>query len=62
MVMGCKLEMTWYRIVLSYAVFSIIAKNNIVVDAAPIGRWMISKTIDDITTWVRKKSGSIEKL
>jgi len=50
--------MLW-RIVLPYAVFGVIVKNDIVVDSAPIGKWMIGKTLNFIQLWVANKNGTI---
>lgn len=51
-------NMLW-RIVLPYAVFGIIVVDNIIVNSAPIGKWMIGKTLDFIQTWVASKNGTI---
>lgn len=52
-----------YRIVLPYACFGVdVDDNGQVVDAAPIGRWMIGKSLELITRWVRGKHGTIEDL
>ena len=52
----------WLRIELSYAVFAVAIKAGIVVDAAPIARWMIGKARLDVEAWVRRKSGIIVEL
>jgi len=53
--------MTNYRIVLSYACFSITVNNSgIVTDTAPIGKWMIGKHIEFIKKWIFKKNGEID--
>ena len=54
--------MTHCRIVLPYAVFGIAARGGMVVEAAPIGAWMIGKTIVFVRAWVIKKCGSMEDL
>lgn len=51
-----------YQIDISYACFRIDTDNNICIDAAPIAKWMIGKTVDDITAWVFKKNGKIIEL
>jgi transcription elongation GreA/GreB family factor len=47
-----------YQISLPYATFGIIVRENYVSNAAPIGRWMIGKTLGEVLQWVRKKNGS----
>ena len=51
-------NMLW-RIVLPYAVFGVIVKNNIIVDSAPIGKWMIGRTLDFIQLWIANKNGTM---
>ena len=48
-----------YRISFFYATYGIITKDNVVIGAAPIGKWMIGKNIEDIKAWVKKKNGLI---
>jgi hypothetical protein len=48
-----------YIIDLSYAYFGIIVENDVVINAAPIGRWMIGNSLHQITVWVRHKNGKI---
>ena len=52
------------RINLSYATFGILVdcSSNVVIDSAPIGKWMINKTLCDIERWVYSKNGVIELL
>lgn len=55
--------MTWYRVVLPYAVFAVVATDAGVVQVtAPIGRWMRLKRLQEIMHWVRGKGGTVEKL
>ncbi len=54
--------MVTYRIVLSYAVFSIDIVDSIVTDTAPIAYWMKGKSIDFVKRWVAEKKGSIDIL
>lgn len=55
--------MIWYRISLRYAVFSVITTNGgVIVNAAPIGKWMRGKTVKFMRTWVSSKGGTIERL
>jgi hypothetical protein len=51
-----------YRIVLPYAVFAITTKDSLVIDAAPIGKWMIGKPLSIIMNWVESKQGKIRRL
>ncbi|MGD8707066.1 MAG: hypothetical protein PVI88_00095 [Nitrosopumilaceae archaeon] len=53
-----------YRIELYYAVFGIVVnvKDNIIVDAPPIARWMVGKPLAKIKVWVDKKNGTITKI
>ena len=51
-----------YRIVLSYAVYGIEVHAGKVVDAAPMGEWMVGKNIEYIKRWVRRKGGTMEKV
>jgi hypothetical protein len=51
-----------YRVVLSYACYGVWVENGVIVDAAPIARWAIGKSISYFEGWVRKKGGTIESL
>ena len=52
-----------YWISLSYATFGVITDNyNIITEAAPIGKWMIGKTILEVYSWVLKKRGEIKEI
>jgi len=51
-----------YRIVLSYAVFGIEEQGGKVVEAAPIGAWMVGKSLEFVREWVKGKRGTIEPL
>jgi hypothetical protein len=54
--------MSWYRIELPYAVFSIVVRGEHVWSAAPIGRWMVGRPLATIEHWVKRRGGSIQKL
>jgi len=55
--------MNWYRIVLPYAVFAVVVDEaGVVTIAAPIGRWMRSKRLTEVTRWVRGKGGTVEEV
>lgn len=48
-----------WQVRLPYASFGIVAQDNVVVEAAPIGRWMVGKLLPKIGDWVAKKRGSM---
>jgi hypothetical protein len=47
---------------LPYATFGIEVEGGIVVEAAPIGYWMIGKDTQFIREWITKKNGRWEVL
>jgi len=51
--------MRYCKIELPYVCFSIDIEDGIVIDSAPIGKWMIGKNINEIIRWVEKKKGKI---
>lgn len=52
--------MNLFWIDIGYACFGAIVDNSgIVIDVAPIGKWMKGKNINDIISWVRKKRGTV---
>lgn len=53
---------TLYRVTLSYACFGVIGKGGIVIEAAPIARWMEGKSIEAARSWVKSKHGIFEVL
>ena len=54
----------WVRIELPYAVFGIKVDMLTlkIVDAAPVGRWMIGKDIETVDRWIRGKNGMAQVL
>ena len=48
-----------YQVNLPYACFGIITVQDIVVEAAPIAKWMQGKTIYFVEQWVKSKGGTI---
>lgn len=50
-----------YQVDIGYACFGVEVKHKIVIDAAPIGRWMIGKTWKDVRLWIENKDGNIVK-
>jgi hypothetical protein len=52
-----------YQIDLGYACFGIsVNEDSRVFDAAPIGKWMNGKHIDEIKEFVIRKHGTIKKI
>ena len=49
-----------YQITLSYVCAGIICKDKKIIKTAPIFNWMVGKSISEIRTWVKKKSGKIK--
>jgi hypothetical protein len=55
--------MELYQIdIVGYACFGVYFRNNVVVDVAPIGRWMIGKSYIQVEKWVQDKNGKIVKV
>ena len=48
------------QIDLPYACFGIVVRHGKVIDAAPIGNWMVGKLWKDIKPWIAKKNGKYE--
>lgn len=44
---------------LPYAYYFIEVENDVVVNSAPIGRWMIGKRLDQVKEWAESKGGRI---
>jgi len=60
-------EEVLYQIDVLYACGGILVKKNkkgclVVVEAAPIFRWMLRKSLVEIKSWIKRKRGSIVKL
>jgi hypothetical protein len=51
-----------YSISLSYATFGIEVENNIVVRAAPIARWCMGKSIDNVLFYYKNKGAKIVEI
>lgn len=47
----------WIWVSLPYATFGIKVRGGIVIDTAPIARWMIDKDTQTIRDWIAKKGG-----
>lgn len=50
-----------YQVDIGYACFGVEVNNKIVIDAAPIGTWMIGKSWAVVQLWIENKGGSIKK-
>lgn len=50
----------WYYISLSYATYAIQVKNEHVIKAPPIGKWMIGKHWSEVERWLNGKNAYIE--
>lgn len=54
---------TLYQIKVSYACFGIVAKNGVVVEAAPIAKWTVGKDIQYVLNYYRtRKRAVIEEI
>lgn len=47
----------WAYISLPYATFAVELKGDHVAEAAPIARWMIGKSLEFVSMWVKSKQG-----
>jgi hypothetical protein len=53
---------TLYYTIIPYACFGVVVSTNgIIIETAPIAKWMIGKHINEIKLWVNKKSGKIAR-
>jgi hypothetical protein len=44
---------------IKYATFGIISQDGIVIDAAPIAAWMISKSLTEVKPWLLSKGAKV---
>lgn len=51
-----------FWISLPYATFGIISLDGIVIAAAPIAQWMVSKTLTDIKPWLLSKKAKVVEI
>ena len=49
-----------YRAVLSYAVFGLVVRDQVVVRVAPIASWMRGRPLAAVRRWIQKKAGTLE--
>jgi hypothetical protein len=50
-----------YYIDTGYACFGLVAENGIVIDAAPIARWTLTKKIDYVIMYYKKKGAKVSE-
>ena len=48
-----------YTVSFPYGAFGISVEDGVVVEAAPMGKWMLGKTLSVVRGWVGKKGGSV---
>jgi hypothetical protein len=53
--------MLW-QITLPYVCYGIVSKDEVIVEAAPIARWVEGKPLEDFARWVASKGGSLEQV
>ena len=51
-----------FWISLSYATFGVESENNIVINTAPIAKWMKGKTLQEIKPWLLSKGAKVIEL
>lgn len=54
-----KSKETLWQVDIRYACFGIVSEDGVVIEAAPIGRWMIGKDIAFVRRWVNGKRGTM---
>jgi hypothetical protein len=54
--------MRFFWVDIHYATFGIEANNNTVTLAAPIAKWMIGKTLQEIKPWLLSKKAKVIEL
>jgi len=53
--------MLW-RVILPYACFGLISRSARVIDAPPIARWMVGRSMGSVRVWIRGKGGEMERV
>jgi hypothetical protein len=48
-----------YQVDVGYFCAGVVVRMGVVVEAAPILRWAVGKSLADLETWVRKKRGNL---
>lgn len=51
-----------YQVTLPYACFGIEVSGIKVIDAAPIGKWMVGKNFVYVCEWIAKKHGTLKQV
>lgn len=51
-----------YRAILPYYCCGLIVLDDRVVDAAPIARWSVGKSLDEFKRWAATKRGAVEEV
>ena len=51
-----------YQVTLPYACFGIEVQGQTVVSAAPIGRWMVGKSLVVVGEWIARKHGVLKQI
>lgn len=51
-----------YQITLPYTCFGIEVRGHTIMDAAPIGRWMVGKSLVVVGEWVARKHGVLRRV
>lgn len=52
--------LTHYRVTLAYVCCGVSVRDGLIVDAAPILKWAVGKSLQYFRNWVRLKGGTIE--
>lgn len=51
-----------YRVMLPYAVYGIVVESGFITKAAPIAEWSIGWSLGAFSIWIKRKSGTIERI
>ena len=54
--------MRCFYISLSYATFAIISEKDLIIETAPIAKWMMGKTLKEIKPWLIRKKARVEEI
>lgn len=50
--------MLW-QVTLPHACYGIATEAGVVVEAAPVGRWLLGMSVEEVSAWVRGKGGTL---
>jgi hypothetical protein len=56
------MEQQLYWVDVHYACFGLLIASNRIVDAAPIARWMVGKTTQEVKPWLLAKKAIVKKV